>query len=441
MRWFKKVAAAGLGLLLLGSLLMAIGIFVLGGSFPSVYYTNGAWHVGDISLTKEQAEDMNLSSPAFDVPCGQFQELDVEMAYGSLEIKEGDDFSVHCSGLKSRYFSLENKGNELEVKYQPRHQSGWVIDRALAQSGSIVITVPAGTVLKEVSVECGAAEASISSLTLYELDVKAGVGTVSLENIAANSVEITGGVGEVFGSGLNVSRNFSAECGMGNMNLQGDIHGEIELESGVGDLTVTLSGAPEEYSLRLKEQGLGNFTINGQKYTDFTSRFSSMPTLNVIEVKNGVGNTLLYFESSSGQTPADSSGGAENAFSKTQSFIVRSAADPTSFTAITQPEQVAQISTLLFDFSSWDVDQLPTVNVFPVCTVEFYQTPTPTVLGGASDTEELLLTATLYREPDNDGDLDDDDWYLSLSGMMLDGTFEVPNSTGKYIQSLLPAAQ
>lgn len=120
---------------------------------------------------------------------------------------------------------------------------------------------------------------------------------------------------------------------------------------------------------------------------------------------------------------------------------MRSAADPTSFTAITQPEQVAQISTLLFDFSSWDVDQLPTVNVFPVCTVEFYQTPTPTVLGGASDTEELLLTATLYREPDNDGDLDDDDWYLSLSGMMLDGTFEVPNSTGEYIQSLLPAAQ
>ena len=51
--------------------------------------------------------------------------------------------------------------------------------------------------------------------------------------------------------------------------------------------------------------------------------------------------------------------------------------------------------------------------------------------------EELLLTATLYLEPDEDYNPEDNNWYLSFSGIM-GGTFEIPRSTGEYLRGLKP---
>lgn len=434
MTLLKKVTAVGLGLALLGILLSGLG-WLLGGNLRPVYYSDGQWHIDETEFwgTWPPLRSSSMEQGFKDIPFDEktlssFYKVDAEVGPANFVLQQGEAFSISTSGIDERYFSQEVNNGELKIKYRKPHKKLVTLPK-----GHIVVTVPFENHLEEVSIEDVIGTGEIRDITCDALEVAAAVGTMTIADVTTNSLEVQGGVGETVGTNLTVLQKLSVENGVGNVVLQGDMRGKIRVESGVGEVELFFTGAVEEYySLSQPNHGIGSVTVNDEAYSK--AAFSPYPTENQIVLTNGVGDIRLSFnKEGQGNTSMKTADG----FTKTQSVIIRAGDDSSSYVHITDPQQLAQLFSVLSDPAHWELEPLPQYEVFQVCTVEFYQTPTPTVLEGASTQEELLLTATLYLEPDEDYNPEDNNWYLSFSGIM-GGTFEIPRSTGEYLRGLKP---
>lgn len=209
-------------------------------------------------------------------------ELSLKLSGADLQIKTGDHFSVASN---HKYLSVNTKDGQLSITETKDLFS------VSPKGVTVVLYIPADFVFDRVTMETGAGQVKIDSLTAEVLDFSLGAGEVEIRELNANSrAGIEGGAGEMTIAG-GLLRNLDLDMGVGELKLKSRIEGSSCLNFGVGEAELTLVGSREDYKIEL-DKGICEAKLEGEPMRDDSVYGGGQ---NRIEIDSGIGEIEIEF--------------------------------------------------------------------------------------------------------------------------------------------------
>lgn len=258
----KKILLIALIAIFVGGILATVA-WGLGASTSLIW--DGGIRIGG-SLTRTELNE-TLSS---------FHEIELTVGVSNVTLRHGDDFRIE--GHHYGAITYEVRNDRLVVNAPARNQFalfGW----SRGGGGNVTITVP----LPE-------------DAALERASLSVGVGNVYVQNVALLSVVLESGVGDVYVQNVNF-RDAVLESGVGNIHAVGLFTGWSYFTSGVGDVTLQVSGPQDEFSYSI-EAGVGNVTIDGVRQGGALGNSLSHTASDFrgsLQIESGVGNVSVSF--------------------------------------------------------------------------------------------------------------------------------------------------
>lgn len=235
----------------------------------------------------EEPEDYDdkggiTASEAGDVSNFQgIRELDVELHYLKVTVREGssDDVVVNADRIKDECRDHLVYGQEDgELTIEDNFSNSLWKELGRKDAGELIIELPKGRAMEDVSVKVGAGEIVIEKLQTGCLDLDVGAGTANVRQFE--------------------TKDLNVDCGAGKAILHGNITRKAEIECGVGEIEMTLENSQEDYDYELKS-GLGEIRIGRDSYTSLgNDRRIDNGTGKVIKIDCGIGETKVSFAKS-----------------------------------------------------------------------------------------------------------------------------------------------
>ncbi len=198
------------------------------------------------------------------------EELDFELAGGTVHIVDGDTFKIEVSAAR---------GYQPEVKVK---NGRWVIADnqqgivpAIVEDRVVTIYLPVDFTARYMDLEFAAGEIDIDRLTTQALELEIGMGSLTIGELTADTAKL--------------------QCGMGNLVVESAGLGSYETECGMGAVTLNLAGSATDYNLNV-ESGAGDVTVGNEFYgglaTDF-HQYNGAPY--TLEIECGAGAVTVNF--------------------------------------------------------------------------------------------------------------------------------------------------
>lgn len=197
--------------------------------------------------------------------------LEVDVDYSSVVLKnyDGSDVKVDARGIAAAKFKVREKGNTLYIE-DKTHRT--------VDSSEITIYLPKDSQMQEVSLDAGAGEIILDTLNAHEFSSEIGGGRLYIsEKLTAHEIDCS--------------------VGAGQMDLASLSGTDIELDCGAGQITATLEGTQEDYSLEA-ECGLGQIQFGDESYGALNDQISSGDGKRKIKLDCGVGQIDIQFSHS-----------------------------------------------------------------------------------------------------------------------------------------------
>ena len=259
-----------------------LGVFTIGGILGAVEIIDEFVDssIEENSIVNTVVEDMKSYEMSSDI-----YELDIEIGAADFKIEQGGSFLVE-SNLKN--LTVEERQGCLSVKEITEYK--FYVANSY-EDAALTIYIPEEAEFKEVELSCGAGRLTIDRLCSESLEFELGAGDVSIGELTATKyADIQGGAGRITISG-GMLRNLDLEMGVGQMNLTSALKGDCELQSGLGEANITLTGSKDDYRIRV-EKGIGSVCVNGETVSD-GNVFGSGE--NYVSVEGGIGAINLEF--------------------------------------------------------------------------------------------------------------------------------------------------
>lgn len=221
-------------------------------------------------------------------PIEEITNLDIEINYSKLEIKNGDTFKIECNNEK---IYTEKKGNKIEIK----EKNNWFNKQ---ETSNITIYIPENKIFERTEIEAGVGEINIDKLQTNNLTFSIGAGKVQINELEVfEKAEIEGGAGkaDIISGELH---NLDLEMGLGELNLTTKLIGNNVIEQGIGKLSINLTDNIENYKIRTSK-GLGSITIDGNEVQDGNTYGNGE---NNIRIEGGMGAIEIVTNSPEGQS-------------------------------------------------------------------------------------------------------------------------------------------
>ncbi len=277
------------------------------------------------SMAKTESHAAVSSIHSFDGVTG----LDIRLGDCSLELiadEAGDECSVALSDMSYEPEMYVRNGTLVIEEKMPFNIRFLDLRFMEKPRGTVSVHVPQEE-YDEIALDLGLApQASIAGITVRTLEFDAGAGDIVLTNVhvlddlifrgGAGKCSISGlsvdgncdldlGVGDLEAADFRCGRTLNLDCGIGTLDMTDIICGEIDLDTGIGDVTMRrltlegamdfdhgigsvsllLTGAAENYGLRC-EIGIGSIRFNGNSVT---SRQGTYP----ISIQGGIGDITI----------------------------------------------------------------------------------------------------------------------------------------------------
>ena len=197
--------------------------------------------------------------------------LEVDVDYSSVVLKnyDGSDVKVDARGIAATKFKVREKGNTLYIEDKTHRP---------VDSSEITIYLPKDGQMQEVSLDAGAGEIILDTLNTHKFSSEIGGGRLYIsEKLTAHEIDCS--------------------VGAGQMDLASLSGVSIELDCGAGQITATLEGTQEDYSLEA-ECGLGQIQFGDESYGSLNDQISSGDGNRRIELDCGVGQIDIQFSHS-----------------------------------------------------------------------------------------------------------------------------------------------
>lgn len=205
--------------------------------------------------------------------------LKVEINGARLKLVEGNEFKVETNNSKITY---SNDSGSVVIK-----EKGKTNIRFNSENNSIlIITIPKEMkAFDETSIETGAGFIEIDCLKTQGLNFDFGAGKVDIKNLEVTAdAKINAGAGE-----LNIEnskiKNLNLNLGIGETNIKSELTGRSKIETGVGELNLTLALPEKNYKISA-EKGLGEIKLNNKKISDDSTIGNGE---NYIKINGGIG--------------------------------------------------------------------------------------------------------------------------------------------------------
>lgn len=230
------------------------------------------------------------------------EHIDFEIAYGDVEIIEGNNFSINAVNLlkdelesyvaEGTWYIRTNETNSIQLfgsRFQLKGLFGWREENI----PQITITIPkdfvAGTFRLDIS--AGEVEANTIHATTGDFNVDAGRLSVNELNLT-NSSKYRVGAGEMVLKNVNL-KDIDLECGVGRIEVEGTVLGDNSIETGVGDVSLLLNGDKNDYNYKF-DVGIGDIEIDGYSHHRFDN-IENNATDNQLNLQCGIGKITVDF--------------------------------------------------------------------------------------------------------------------------------------------------
>lgn len=257
---------------------IAIGLVVaiIGGTATALLAVTGIKSLKNEIHEIKQNEEFTLYTVE-EIP----ENITLELLTASLAIETGDKFSVYCSdGIRVR-----NKKGTLRIEDTVKELL------SISNSHSIVVTLPKDMTFNKANISSGSGSIYIEKLVCDKLDLDLGVGKTEFSYIKANtSADVDGGVGD-FTVRKGLLNNLDYSVGVGKSDITAKITGVSEIEAGIGDVKVNLTGGEKLYTIK-GETGIGVMRVGNQRLSDGGVIGEGK---NVISVEGGIGAVRIDF--------------------------------------------------------------------------------------------------------------------------------------------------
>lgn len=234
--------------------------------------------------------------------------LDLELASCSLHLEESadDQIRVYVEGDTLRYYWMLD-GKTLCLRNAGR--------RASHMRDEIHLRIPKGHMFDEVEVEFGAGLLKADPLLAKEVFLDVGAGACEMQEIDGELVVATVGAGSLLINGLYaesaslqtgagdltvrdiwVSDSSNLSMSMGTAEINGTIEGDFDLDCGMGDVTMKLTGSEEDHSYDV-ECGMGNVQVGNHSHGGFaSSRSWNSGKESHFDIECSMGSVEISFE-------------------------------------------------------------------------------------------------------------------------------------------------
>lgn len=230
------------------------------------------------------------------------ENIDFDIAYGDVEIVEGDSFNIDSEGYMEDDLetyvsngtwyikeSLEDGYNIFGLNLSLKQIISWNDDF----TPRITITVPEGFVAGSFNmiIGAGSVEADIIKASEGYFDVEAGRLYIGQLNITDKSTYNVG-AGEMVLEDVTV-QDITLDCGVGNIQIDGSITGDNEISCGIGKVELDIDGDKRDYSYDISV-GIGSVQIDGNNYHNLNSTIDNESDNN-LTLDCGIGNITVDF--------------------------------------------------------------------------------------------------------------------------------------------------
>lgn len=206
--------------------------------------------------------------------------LDVDVSSSNITIKNGDTFKVETN---NKYIISKQDKNTIYIE-EKNHN--WFNDNS-----ELIIYIPEYFVFDKVSMETDVGKVNIESLYTKQLYLNLGVGKVDINNLnVIEKAKIDGGAGRININAIGVN-NLNLNMGVGKLSLISKLTGDSIIDSGVGELNLSLIGTQEDYKISL-DKGIGTAKIKGNTMKDDSTYGTG---INKIDIDGGIGSINIDF--------------------------------------------------------------------------------------------------------------------------------------------------
>lgn len=255
----KKHTGIWIGIIVLGIILIVIGA-ICGRAF--------------YSESSDKKENYSQNFDSVDI-----QNIKVDSGLMNLRVERSQDdiknIGVNGTNLIKNRLKCEVRNGTLTIEYKKKRLLDF-IDTPFLDGGkdiadaNITITVP--------------------DKVFDKIDIEAGVGTTEIDDITVAEFDFDGGIGESSFTYMDILRNADIDVGVGEFYFSGELNGDIDIDSGVGSVTMDIDGYKLDYNINY-DKGVGDVEING-------SNIESTNEKHKIDIDCGVGEVNLNFKGS-----------------------------------------------------------------------------------------------------------------------------------------------
>ena len=212
-----------------------------------------------------------------------FTSISINLSAAELEIKTGDKFDV---ATNYKYLKCEEKDDILKIsetrKLFTSHPKGM----------KVILTVPQDKIFDYVDIRAGAGTVTVDELSSNMLNIDLGAGELTAQRLdALYNAEFDGGAGSVTINGGRLN-NADIDMGVGELNLTSELSGKSSIDYGIGETNLVLIGEEDDYKIEL-DKSIGEAWLAGKKMGDDSVYGAGE---NYIEIDGGIGELSITFK-------------------------------------------------------------------------------------------------------------------------------------------------
>lgn len=193
-------------------------------------------------LRKTSKKDLMKTDEMTVVKTDKFEDMDINLAVGDLEIVYGDDYMVSYNYPAKIEPNVKSENGKLVITQNSKMNNISLLNfdglKSLKDMDyDIVITIPNDTKLSDVSLNLDMGEITFADITMEDLTIDADMGNVEISKSTMKNVSVDADMGNVELTDLIFDK---AECDadMGNIEIKGSTFDKAECDADMGSIQI-----------------------------------------------------------------------------------------------------------------------------------------------------------------------------------------------------------
>ncbi len=225
-------------------------------------------HLYDLDEIEVFDEDREIQSGDISfsrLPVSDIRRLHISLGGGEFAIRQSEDENFYLEAKNADRLQVYGENNTLYLKA--------IRTRVHHMDTVISLYIPEEP-YEELELALGAGVLRLQdALAFLEADIEVGAGQMFLENLTCNSLTVEVGAGELIGKNLTVRESADWSVGVGHLQVQGTVEGDLDVACSMGSAELTLADEEAAFNYEI-ECAAGTIQVGGTEFAGLSAEKS-----------------------------------------------------------------------------------------------------------------------------------------------------------------------